>query len=839
MGRKFLIKIFLLMIVVGLLFAIVKIEPAQAVSTVGSSTYSNAVYVSFQKKTFYCPANSRWYDWYYSGSNFGWKTSLDNTTWSDFAIYISGHESSKFDIWYDETNNKICLVRAYSEISGLYYRQGTPNSDGSIAWDSAEVTVNSDAEPRQPKLCKDSDGYPWISYACITNDSERVVKATATNGSSWGTPTELWDHRADPYQERIIIVPLTNTRMLAISSATDQDMESRLYNGSSWLTAVSTTFYPDHIYHFDAVADGDNVHLDFCEATTLNIVYAKYTYGTGWGDAEIVETSTVSQHHPSITLKSTDKVRLFYFRSAVEIFYRDRDLGSWQTAIPISQSESTVTCLSSSYKAFSTNFSVTWKSGASSPFDVKFEGFTTTPSEHLCRFRSDPELNVLFSAGGSWHYTPYDINLTEGSQTFSINSGHLIKYVNDSWIYGFEYWSITNSSGTFNYTGQSVNYNLQEESNITMLYSYISINVSASPSIVPATFKHEWLGSSFTVPWTVHMNKGTHTFTCTMFEYYPNSSYRYTFDHWTVNGTGSYGSMELSLNFTADTNLTMVYVGSTVPSPYPYVYAKNALNATWYMRSDTHTIHGQLGWKLLTVNTATPTFDERISSTTQNVTYGVRVWAIDLHGNNYELTSGSPVAMVTKSTEGGEMMVGYWTCPAYSSMIDSMMVKVYQRFDEDPWSLRRIFITQADLLIRLPSSTWTFHYYVIRTLGSTNSTFGYGSYTTYNSRIDLQYYKASPWDVALARLWQQNFMAFLFTPWTYWFGDLFWTILLFGCIVMGYLSYGSFKPVLAILWILGGSGSILWALIPATALHVAVLMLAVAMTISFFRLIYR
>lgn len=471
---------------------------------------------------------------------------------------------------------------------------------------------------------------------------------------------------------------------------------------------------------------------------------------------------------------------------------------------------------------------VDWSNGEEEP-----------PTTYSVSFDSEPSglFSVHFGAGGSWYWSPQNLSLTSGLQTFLIESGSLIRIVNDTWIYGFDHWSITNTTGTFNSTGSSVNYNLQENSSVIMAYTTIRIQVTASPAL-PAYFSSEYYGSNYSAPQTLNWNSGSHTFTALTHTYSPNSSYLYTFDHWLVNGTDQYGSLGITLSFTADTNLTIAYVGSTVTPPYPYTYVSGALNATWYFRSDTWTVHSILGYKLQTVNTATPAFDARVDAATKNVSYGVRVWALDLFGNQYELTSGSPVAVATKTTEGSEMMLAYWTCPAYGSMIDSIKVNLYQQFNDEGWSLRRIYVTGSDLLIRLPSASWTFHYYVNRTVGSTYSTFGFGSYTTYSSRIDLQYYKANPWDLALARLWQRNFVGFLFAPWTYWFGDLFWSIILFGCIVMAWMRTGSFKPVLALLWIIGGSGSILWALIPATALHIAVLMLALAMAITLFRLIY-
>lgn len=466
---------------------------------------------------------------------------------------------------------------------------------------------------------------------------------------------------------------------------------------------------------------------------------------------------------------------------------------------------------------------------------------TDAPTEYLVRFRAEPSglFSVHFYAGG-WYWSPQDLNLEEGDRTFTIESGSLIRIVNDTWIYGFDHWSITNTTGTFNSTGSSVDYNLQEDTNVTMAYSYVTISVNASPSEVLSHvfFSDEYYGTNFTAPETLHMNSGYHTLTATTYQYYPNSSYVYTFDYWLVNGTTNVGSLAINESFTADTTLEMVYAGSTVIPPFTHIYAAAALNATWYFRSDTHTVATVLGYRLLTTNTQTPASYSNSIAGSQETSYGVRVWAVGFFNETYELTAGSPEVICTKATNGSEMMIGYWNCPAFNVMTNAIKVQVYQRFGSDSWSLTRIFITSANLLYRFPASTWTFHFYVSRIETTiTNSTFWHGSYTTYNSRVDLEYYKANPWDVAMARLNQRNIFGFMFTPWTYWFGDVFWSILLFGCIVMGILRTGSLKLVLATLWILGGSGSILWALIPASALHIAVVMLALAMAITFFRLI--
>jgi len=368
----FCVLLIVLLVLPIFLFGFVpSVNANPTVVTVGTSTASGPISMSFQKKTFYCSGNSRWYAWYDTGSQFGYETSLDGIDWTGaFTNYYASY-AYYFDLWYDEANGKICLVRSQGTTANIYYRQGTAKSNGTITWDSAEVLITTDATYR-PCLCKDSDGYPWVSYVAISSYDEKVCKATATNGSAWGTPTTLWTNR-DGGNEQIKIVPLTAGKMLAISGKS-ASIQSMLYNGASWVSAVNASSSgPASYQYFDAVADGDNVHLIFCKVTSYNVTYVKYTYSS-WGNEETVENSAAT--NPTITLKSTDKVRCFYYTSATTIKYRDRDEGVWQTAVTISSSQSSIWMVSSSYKAFSNYYCVMWKSKTSSPYNVTFEGYT-------------------------------------------------------------------------------------------------------------------------------------------------------------------------------------------------------------------------------------------------------------------------------------------------------------------------------------------------------------------------------------------------------------------------------------------------------------------------------
>lgn len=310
----------------------------------------------------------------------------------------------------------------------------------------------------------------------------------------------------------------------------------------------------------------------------------------------------------------------------------------------------------------------------------------------------------------------------------------------------------------------------------------------------------------------------------------------YSFSHWLINGTDSYTANPLYWNSSTGNATIALYYDLSASIFVAPAYASDAVNATWYMRSDTHTVHDVLGYKLLSSPTTSETADSRTTAGTHNITYGIRVWVLTYLGDVAELTSETPVALVTRSSNDASIQSATWTCPSYLYVIDAVLVRVYQRFDSDAWSLREIFITNAEALIKFPENTWTVYYYTERSTSSTNSTFVWGS-ISYNSRIDLQYYRLNPFEVMQYRLVRFNISGFFLTPWTYYLGDLMWAVVLLFACVTTYNWTGSFKVVLGWLWIFGGAGGILSLLIPPLVLNIAWIFLAIAITVTAISLI--
>lgn len=365
------------------------------------------------------------------------------------------------------------------------------------------------------------------------------------------------------------------------------------------------------------------------------------------------------------------------------------------------------------------------------------------------------------------------------------------------------------------------------------LTSSVDVTFASSPEIA-ATFTVD--GTEYTTPDSLSLYLGVHTLVATAEIEYDEITYVFT--SWLVNGTTYYYTLQHSPDLAGETSFVLNYELKGNPPVIPPLYDPTDPNMTLYMRSDTHTIQDDLGYKLMIQQSTTSIFDVRSIGANTSISYGSRVWIIDSSGNVFELTSGTPVATVTRDDNSSSLMSSTWTSGDFSNYItDILMVKIYQRFGTDDWTLRRTFLSNEELLIRLPSSTWTFYYYVDHYInGVTNSTFYHGS-ATYNSRITFFYAAISPWEMMTYHYIEFNFLTALFIPWTFHIGDMFWGIILMFILVTTYNRYGSLRAVLAMSWLFAGSGGILSFVIPQVGLEISWIFLAFTLAITLYKLI--
>jgi hypothetical protein len=159
-------------------------QPPIAPTTVGTSTSSSATQYPYQLKAFY--ANGLFWVFYSDGTNLVYRTSSDGSTWSATTIARASNYGYYFSIWFDGTYVHYACARG-STGEALFYRRGTPNTDGTITWSTteqqaAEVVSSVTYYQRQTR----AEGKLWVldsSYLATANYTTEIVTGTTAAGN--------------------------------------------------------------------------------------------------------------------------------------------------------------------------------------------------------------------------------------------------------------------------------------------------------------------------------------------------------------------------------------------------------------------------------------------------------------------------------------------------------------------------------------------------------------------------------------------------------------------------------------------------------------------------------
>ncbi|MFB6208338.1 MAG: LamG-like jellyroll fold domain-containing protein [Candidatus Nanohaloarchaea archaeon] len=163
-----------------------------------------------------------------------------------------------------------------------------------------------------------------------------------------------------------------------------------------------------------------------------------------------------------------------------------------------------------------------------------------------------------------------------------------------------------------------------------------------------------------------------------------------------------------------------------------------------YMRGDTHTVNGFSGYKMngSQSDTAQSAFVEKSTENLQ-ADWGIRVWKRDVNGTMVEVTSGSPVAVVSRTANGAGIQSASWTPPQTNvNPNDALVFRVYIRVGSG-WTEKAEFITNRLNASQLRNDPWTLYYYTEYDTQAngppfnryTRGTFRWGT-STYNSRVE-------------------------------------------------------------------------------------------------------
>jgi len=356
-------------------------------STVGTSTSNIATFYPFQRKSFY--ANGRFWTFYSDGTNIVYRTSTDGITWSAATTVRAATAGTDFSVWFDGTY----LHYAYASTSSIYYRRGTPNTDGTITWSADEQVVSTTTNKAYfPFVSVDSDGYVWIGYTepiTAPNDLPWVIKS-GNNDGTWGTTPAGFPYQLNATYDpswHVSIIPLTNGKMLAVY-AYSSTVRVRRWNGSSWGTEKATT---SSCYLYSAVAQGDDVHIVFINATTYDILHVIYTYSTDSLSAEHTVISATGSSYPVLSIDNNNKLYCFWATkttgtpsgaTANHIYYQtSEDGGSTWSAMTDWIDESTEVLTYANrlicfYKDYGDKIGLMYMTKTAYPYNIRFDFLT-------------------------------------------------------------------------------------------------------------------------------------------------------------------------------------------------------------------------------------------------------------------------------------------------------------------------------------------------------------------------------------------------------------------------------------------------------------------------------
>jgi hypothetical protein len=368
-------------------------------SVVGTSGAVYGTQCSFQRKSFY--ANGRFWVFYANSSNnVVYRTSADGLSWSDETVVRAGGDyGPNFSIFFDGTYVHYAAnsTGSYPWDSALYYRRGTPNSNGTVTWSAAEQTVHTTYDKASnPAVAVDSNGYAWICYRELVNSSRcpYVIKS-GNNDGTWGTTPTGFPYQLSATETSYWAaapVPLTGGKMLVVYAhhfAGDygEQVKMRAWSGSSWLDEVTTASGIYHSMHHSEVAEGDEAHIVFWKFTSaedpLEVVHVKYSYGSNSLGSEttlqggIPYTETYSNFSVPVIAAASGRLHVFWANYPVQghIYYRKWNGSSWEGSVDwVDESSELFSCDSWTcfYQAYDGYVGVLYETKQSSPYNMKF-----------------------------------------------------------------------------------------------------------------------------------------------------------------------------------------------------------------------------------------------------------------------------------------------------------------------------------------------------------------------------------------------------------------------------------------------------------------------------------
>jgi hypothetical protein len=273
-----------------------------------------------------------------------------------------------------------------------------------------------------------------------------------------------------------------------------------------------------------------------------------------------------------------------------------------------------------------------------------------------------------------------------------------------------------------------------------------------------------------------------------------------------------------SFGYSSGTLFTVTWEMHTPSPSNSPIYNQGIQTYNYYYRSDPLSVNNETAYYLDQTNTAS-TISLTSTATGTTVYYGFRVYILHYDGTQTELTSGTPEAVITHTTSTTHQSTSTWTPSRYflDMGYDALKIETYTKIGGNAWTLKSTHHTPQLLYTEIPQQTWTFTLYTNTTIYYySTATYNFGS-PTYPTNVELAFLTPSVFDVGRYYLGTGNVFMFILTQYTMEIGSGVYLLLVLIPTGTLYLRHRHIGPVLLLFFMFGGSGSLVWIMIPAFA----------------------
>jgi len=336
----------------------------------------NATRQSYQRHVFFL--DGYFYVFYGDGTNYVYRTSSDGVNWSSpITIRADDAQVWRMSLFWDGTYIQYVYGRQAPPTSPLYYRRGTVSGQ-TITWDD-EVAIDNTENYRHGTggVTKLGDGYPYVAYTDAyqsggSGNQMFLVKATAENGTTWGTPQSP-GYFAGAYPT---IISRGGSNFFWVCGYGANLRGDDVVSFGSWET-IDNTLAANAA--FSVLSIGADVHVVWLSKpmmdTTYYIKYCKRSDST-WNPTVTLADNVDSNSNPVMAKDENGNLYVFWFENDKLYLKKfDNSSSQWLTkkfrAAVDNPNENTLTC---SVEAQDNKIALVWAEGASSPYSIKFRG---------------------------------------------------------------------------------------------------------------------------------------------------------------------------------------------------------------------------------------------------------------------------------------------------------------------------------------------------------------------------------------------------------------------------------------------------------------------------------